>query len=327
MAAAFLSQAIGGRIGIVVKMQRIFQSATAMSIESRPEVPEPDAVGRRILDSYDQLPAGERRLADVLLARVRELPVFRAHELAAMAGVSNATAARLFKRLGFASFDEARRVARAAATAEPPGSPLAELNDPGRGQRLGHGLAAHLEQDLTNLVRSLEGLSSATLGHAIRLLARARRLRVVGFRNSHALAAYAAGVLGTIRPEVRLVAGTGLNLAEEMAGLAQGDALLVLGFRRRPRILEQIIGEAREIGADTVLIAERDAGRIMTLASVALPCEVRGASLFDSYVAAMSLLNFICSEMSVRFGSEAYARLARIEALHRRFEDLDPAAR
>jgi DNA-binding MurR/RpiR family transcriptional regulator len=106
--------------------------------------------------------------------------------------------------------------------------------------------------------------------------------------------------------------------------LAKGDALLVLGFRRRPRILERIMLEARAAELDTVLIAERGAERIAALAGVALACEIRGASLFDSYVAAISLLNFIASEMSRRLGREAYGRLARIEALHRRFEDLEP---
>jgi DNA-binding MurR/RpiR family transcriptional regulator len=285
--------------------------------------PEPGPVERRILASYDQLPASERRLADLLLARARDLPTYRAHELAGMAGVSNATAARLFKRLGFSSFDEARRATRDAAV-RPAGSPLAALHEIPPDRRLSNGLAAHLEQDLSNLTRSLESLSPGTIGHAVRLLARARHLTVIGFRNSHALASYAAGLLGTLRPDVRLLVGTGLALAEEQAGLGKGDALLVLGFRRRPRVLERILIEAREAEVDTVLIAERGAGRITARASVVLPCEIRGASLFDSYVAAMSLLNFIGAEMSGKLGSEAYRRLARIEALHRRFEDLEP---
>jgi DNA-binding MurR/RpiR family transcriptional regulator len=285
--------------------------------------PEPGPVESRILASYDQLPASERRLADLLLARARDLPTFRAHELAAMAGVSSATAARLFKRLGFSSFAEARRAARDAA-AGPAGSPLAALRVSQRDRRLSNGLAAHLEQDLANLTRSLESLSPGTIGHAVRLLARARRLGVIGFRNSHALASYAAGLLGTLRPDVRLLVGTGLALAEEQAGLVKGDALLVLGFRRRPRALEEILIEAAAAEIDTVLIAERGAGRITAHASVVLPCDIRGASLFDSYVAAMSLLSFIGAETSRKLGGEAYQRLARIEALHRRFADLEP---
>jgi DNA-binding MurR/RpiR family transcriptional regulator len=286
--------------------------------------PEPGPVESRILASYDRLPAGERRLADLLLARARDLPTFRAHELAAMAGVSSATAARLFKRLGFASFDEARRAARDAA-AGPAGSPLAALHASRGHRHPPNGLAAHLEQDLDNLKRSLASLPPAAIGKAARLLARARRLGVLGFRNSHTLASYAAGLLGTLRPDVRLLVGTGLALAEEQAGLAQGDALLVLGFRRRPRVLERILADAAETGIDTVLVAEPGADRIAAHARVVLPCAIHGAGLFDSYVAAMSLLNFLGAETSRELGGAAYRRLARIEALHRRLEDLEPA--
>ena len=68
-----------------------------------------------IRTSYDRLPVGERKLADVVLEMRGELAGYSATELAESAGVSKATASRLVRRLGFSDYQEMRQQARAGA--------------------------------------------------------------------------------------------------------------------------------------------------------------------------------------------------------------------
>ena len=75
----------------------------------------------RIHRVYADLPEGERKAADLILDMPSELSVWSASELAEQAGVSNATISRFIRRLGYASFEEARRAARALRAV---GSPL-----------------------------------------------------------------------------------------------------------------------------------------------------------------------------------------------------------
>lgn len=70
------------------------------------------ALPQRILDRYNDMPRGERRLADMLLENSTAILDSSATQLAERAGVSKATAARFFKRLGYASFKAAQRSAR-----------------------------------------------------------------------------------------------------------------------------------------------------------------------------------------------------------------------
>jgi len=77
-----------------------------------------------IHDQYDKLPAGERKIADILLEYQGELAAYSATELAARAGVSKATATRLVRRLGFDDYLQMRQQAREAKRV---GSPLAAL--------------------------------------------------------------------------------------------------------------------------------------------------------------------------------------------------------
>ena len=55
-------------------------------------------IAQRLLTTYDDMPRGERKLADLLLEDVGVVGHLTSADLAAQAGVSKATAARLFRR-------------------------------------------------------------------------------------------------------------------------------------------------------------------------------------------------------------------------------------
>ena len=73
-----------------------------------------------IQEHFEQLPPSERKLAKLLLDRADDMLTFSATELAAMADVSKATAARLFRSLGYADFNEVRLQAREERNLAPP---------------------------------------------------------------------------------------------------------------------------------------------------------------------------------------------------------------
>lgn len=266
----------------------------------------------RIHELYAELPARERRLADLLLDMRDDVAVYSATELAAQAGVSKATAARLFRRLGFVDFAEMRQQARAERQ---PGSPLDEIDaaDPS--------LAAHIAQDMRNLTRTLEGLRSDTIAEAVGVLSRAERLWVVGFRNNHALALYVRGLLVQLKDDVRLLPVGGYTIAEDLAAISPRDAVLGLAFRRRLPAMERILRQSRDAGAKVILVTEPAADDCARHADVLLRCHSRGTALFDSYTAAVSVLNLLCSGVALALGAQARERLDRIEQLHDAFGD------
>lgn len=274
------------------------------------------SVAQCIHDVYDKLPLGERKIADVLLEIQDDVASYSATELAARAGVSKATATRLVRRLGFDDFLQMRQQARETKRA---GSPLAAL--PGLIGRRGN-LGAHLKHDVACLIETLEGISSDAVRRAIDILTTARRVWVVGFRNSHVLAFYARELLVQVKPDVRLLPAPGQTIAEELSALADGDAVLMLGFRRRPPITAKILRAAVDADVPIVLLADHSLGSLEKLARVTLRCTSRGSSLFDSYVAPISLLNFLCARVATEMGEAAQLRLRRTEQLHEHFAEL-----
>lgn len=301
------------------EMEKMKERGSPDMSEGRSAAPG-DGVDARIAALFDQLTESEKRLAEVVLEAASDLSAFTAGELAARADVSAATAARFFRRLGYESYGDLRRSVRNTRTW---GSPLYELSSTERPADF----ARHVAQDIENLQRLAAELPAAALTDAADLLASAKRLHVIGFRNSAALAAYARGLLAHVKPDVRLLPLAGQTLAEDLVGLGPDDALLVFGFRRRPPALRDLMAAVRDAGARILLVTDASAARTAHLAHVTLRCPNQGASLFDSYVAPMSLISHLASAVGAALGEVAESRLAMIEDLHRRLEPFTPTGR
>src|SRR5512140_2486730 len=151
-----------------------------------------------IMAVYDSLPPGERKLADTVLSRLADLASYSATELAADALVSKATAARFFRRIGYESFGHARLQARAEAHVA---SPLYAFAGAAR-QRDADALSRPVADDLNSLSESCRQSGTGVLEHAISRIAQAPRGQVVGMRNGHFVATYAAYLLPQVRDDV-----------------------------------------------------------------------------------------------------------------------------
>ena len=268
---------------------------------------------------YDRLPPGEQKLADTILPRLNNLASYSATELASDAKVSKATAARFFKRIGYKSFDHARRQARAEAHLA---SPLYALAGVSSKERVSDALSRHVAADLRNLSETFKAPNIASLNLATTLIANAPRVSVVGMRNGHFVASFAASLLAQLREGVFPLPNAAMSLAEDLVSLVKGDVLLVVDFRRRSALLPKIVDAARQAGTTLVFISGPGMPTLARSGDVVIQCLTDGASLFDSYVAAVSIVNFLCASVARELGKKPRKRLEAIESLHLALGDI-----
>jgi DNA-binding MurR/RpiR family transcriptional regulator len=291
---------------------------------------------QRVLESYDDLSRGERRLADLLLENPDLLALRQAGEIATRAGVSRATAARFFRRLGYPSFRAAQRRARedgtsAAAAPPAPGRPgllalaaRAGAGGNGAGTAARLDLSQHLAADVQNLVRTVEALRPDEVGAAALAMARAEKLWVVGFGDNYALAHYARALLIRVKPDIRMIPIGGFSIPEEFASIGAADAMLALGVGRRTRSLRSVMRSAVRAGATVVLVTDQAAPAGPDAAAVTIRCRTKGAGVFESAAAPVSVLAYLCSSLALRIGQAAIERLEAIDAIHDEWGDLLP---
>lgn len=271
------------------------------------------SISKRIVDAYDDLTRSERRLGDLLVEAPERIHVEPLSDIAARAGVSKATAARFFRRLGYSGLR--------AAQAE---SALDAHTGAGRA-RFGPertGPAAHLTSELQNLSRSIEQIRSDDLDRSIRAMARSEKLWVVGFGDNYPLAHFARALLIRVKPDIRMIPIGGFSVPEEFASIDGGDAVLALGTGRRTKALRSIMRSSKRAGAHVTLITDQSAPVTDGLCDVVLRCRTKGAGVFDSVVAPVSVLTYLCSTMALRIGEPALTRLDYISEIHADWQDL-----
>jgi len=270
------------------------------------------SIEKRILAIYEEIPPGERALADLIMDQRSDFIGYTATELAKQANVSKATAARLFKRLGYRSFEEARRVARQVNHW---GSPLKQLEARGEA-RVAPNVLEHLATDQENLRKTFDRITADQMEQSLDILSKGQTIWILGLRNSYGLAHYARFILNMLREDVRLIPIGGLSFAEEVLNMKPGDGMLVIGFRRRPMALRAVMSKAQSLGVKTVYVTDISAARTAKLADVVFRCHSHGPYLYDSYTAAVSILNFLGTSLALHLGQTGIDRLNQIDELH-----------
>ena len=169
---------------------------------------------------------------------------------------------------------------------------------------------------------AVEPLDEAALDGSVLALARARRVVVLGFRNSAWLALYARIQLGLLRPAVDLAPLPSQTLSESLVGLGREDVILAVGMRRRVPGFAAAIQAARAEGVRIVLLTDPTGVADVPGVDWTLGCHCRGAAMFDTYVAAVSVINFLCGQVAAQLGTAALKRLQGVEQWHGRLGDM-----
>jgi DNA-binding MurR/RpiR family transcriptional regulator len=286
--------------------------------EKRP----PASIESRIAECYDELSEIDQRLADVILSAPGQLAMQTATELASSAQVSKATATRFFQKLGYASYDDARAIARAAQVG---GSPL-YLQDRGRktaGSKLDDVIQAHLQHEIENMANTYRSLDTQKLSEVVDAIAQARRVAIIGYRHSHTVATMIRRELIQVRSDVMLLPAPGDTIGEYLADLNAKDLAIVIGLRRRVPAVGLATAALAEAGVPVVYMSDVIAGKPARLARWVIRCHTDGLMLFDSKAGMTAVVNLICSLVAERLLDRSNSHLQRVEVLHDSLRELE----
>lgn len=270
----------------------------------------------RIRAALPGLHPSERQLAEAILNFPGQLASYTATELAQMAGVSNATVTRFVRRIGYASFEEARQAVRAEQSA---GTALFRMNRTGdtpEGR-----IARHLDQGHRNLADSLASLNESDLAELVATMTTARRLRMIGFRAGQPFARYLAWQTMQVHADVAALPRDGETLAESLAGIGPGDCVIVFALRRPHRQMTALIQELADSGAALALIGDLPGLQALP-ARWHLPCATTGAGALFDHVGVLAICGLLASALIEQGGTAGRSRLSAIERIHDALDEI-----
>lgn len=272
----------------------------------------------RIQERFDDLSPSERKLAQLLLERQNDVLTYSATEMADLAGVSKATAARLFRSLGYADFNEVRQQAREERNRTAPFQTLPSAEVLPLGAR---SIGAHLQAELAALTRTFEDLRSDRLTAAAELLAEAPKLWTLGLGVDDGLARLARSQFARIRPNVHQLGVDPGGWGEVLAMTGPRDAMLLFSAERRPKLLAPILAHARTTRIQLVAVTDLS-GALWARRWAQLVFACHGGA-GGALTTMSSTLKLLVATTAARLGRAATQRIELIAEIHEELDDLD----
>lgn len=269
----------------------------------------------RIREILHDLSPSERRLAEFALDFPGDLAGYTASELSSLANVSNATVTRFIRRLGYPNYEAARKQVRSEKNA---GSPLLLAATETDAER---SLATHLQQSQSNLASTYRRIPESLLNEIAQAILGARKVWVLGFRSSHALASYFRWQLLQIVPEAQLIPGPGETMGEHLAGIQKDDVVVIFALRRRVRAMDQLIEQIALLNPNVLHISDQLSPEKSPCRWL-LRCDVQSPGVLDNHVAVIGLSHLILSQVIDLAGTAGRRHLGLVEAFHDSFLEL-----
>ena len=254
---------------------------------------------QRIEVNYAQLSANSRKIADHLLHNSVDILLHTVAEIADITHTSKATVSRFFRQLGYASHADVRQE-------------LSQLRNTGYPIKVADDIKHSFHSDLSRIQQTFAHIDQAQLDGLISAIVNAKRISIIGFRNSYPVAMHFRQQLQQIHSQTRLLPLPGQSLSEELEDIGEDELVIIIGFRRRPAMFAQLLRHLPK--GQLVLLADPSGQIYKDHVQFLFICQLGQEQALDSYAAPMSLISVICNQVSDQLGRRAQQRVQRISS-------------
>jgi DNA-binding MurR/RpiR family transcriptional regulator len=269
-----------------------------------------------MLAAFDRIPRQLQAAARWALDHPQDVALLTVREQAKRAGVVPATMTRLAQRLGFTGYDAVRDLyaeslrRRASAVFLPKAEEMVARRKLKGEASLAHDLIDTLVHQMAGLA---QGEALAQLAAAVDVLAKARRVQVLGQRSCFPVAFHFAYVFGLAGGRVRLLDAPGGTGADALRDAGKGDALLAISVKPYTRTAVEITRYAARRGVAVVAITDSAVSPLARLASATILVPTESPSFFHTVTPAFAVVEALAALLAAGGGEAALTAVREIE--------------
>lgn len=244
----------------------------------------------RINNSYRGLSKGQKLIADYIVSNYDKAAYMTAAKLGETVGISESTVVRFATEIGYDGYPELQK-----AMQEMIRDKLTSV------QRIGVAsnridstdmLSSVLSQDIKLIKRTLEETSSESFNKAVKSIVNARTIYIFAVKSSFALARFLGYYLELIFGNVKIIETTSkTQMYEQLFRIDKQDVLIGISFPRYSSSTMEAMQFASERGANVIAITDSMTSPVTGISDCVLLARSGMASVVDSLVAPLSLIN------------------------------------
>ena len=260
---------------------------------------------------------GQKRIALYIEEHYDKAAFMTASKLGETVGVSESTVVRFATELGYDGYPKLQKAMQEMIRNKLTSVQRIEVT----ANRIGDGnvLDSVLNQDIDKIRRTIEETSHEDFNRAVEEICSAKRIYIFGVRSTAAIANFLAYYFELIFDNVRVINTTSATTTyEHIFRITENDVIIGISFPRYSQMAIEAMNFARARGAHAVAITDSMASPLVQSADSILIARSDMASVVDSLVAPLSLINTLIVATVLRKKDEVSDTFMELEKLWNR---------
>lgn len=263
---------------------------------------------QRVEQYYAELSPNSRKIADHLLHHSQDIISCTVADIAEKTQTSKASVSRFFRQLGYESHADVKLQLTALRAS---GYPISMLNG---------GISGY-KCELERITKTFENIEERQLQIFVDSITLAKRITLIGFRNSYPVALHFRQQLQQIHSQVRLLPLPGQSISEDLQDMDSDELIIIIGFRRRPKLFASLLNQLNP--NQIVLMADPSGQIYKDKVKQLFICQLGQEQALDSYAAPMSLIAIICNRVLNQLSQRGQNRIKAISDLFSLFDEIE----
>ncbi|MDF2673518.1 MAG: MurR/RpiR family transcriptional regulator [Clostridiales bacterium] len=253
---------------------------------------------RIIQVKFPRLSKGQKLIAEYILKHYDKAAFMTASKLGVTVGVSESTVVRFANELGYSGYPKLQMGLQELIKTKLTAVQRIEISSDLITEE--NVLKNVLKADMENIRATLEKLNTNTFDEVVKTIFKAKRIYIVGFRSSQALADFLGFYLGLVLDNVRQVLPGVSDIFEQLLKIGEEDLVIGIGFPRYSSRTVEALKFAKSKNAEVVAITDSLLSPLASYADYALITQSNMASFVDSLVAPLSVINALIVAVGIR---------------------------
>ncbi|MDD6848017.1 MAG: MurR/RpiR family transcriptional regulator [Oscillospiraceae bacterium] len=244
----------------------------------------------RIEMNMNTFSKGQKRIANYIEEHYDTAAFMTAAKLGKTVGVSESTVVRFANELGYEGYPKLQKAMQEMIRDKLTSVQRIDVTTTRIGNN--HVLDAIMNQDIDKIRRTLEETSREDFEKAVQSIVKAKRIYIFGVRSTASLAQFLGYYFGLIFDNVRVITDTSkTHTYEQLFRIEKDDVMIGISFPRYSTMAVEAMSLARDRGANSIAITDSMVSPLVSAADEVLLARSDMASVVDSLVAPLSLIN------------------------------------
>ena len=255
---------------------------------------------------------GQKRIAHYIEEHYDKAAFMTASKLGETVGVSESTVVRFATELGYEGYPKLQKAMQEMIRNKLTSVQRIEVTS----TRIGNDnvLDSVLNQDIDKIRRTIEETSHEDFNRAVDEICSAKRIYIFGVRSTAAIASFLSYYFELIFDNVRVVNTTSAASAyEHIFRISENDVMIGISFPRYSSMAVEAMDFARSRGAHAIAITDSMASPLVQSADSVLIARSDMASIVDSLVAPLSLINALIVATVLKKKTEVSENFRQLE--------------